>query len=498
MIPSGVNASGAKREPYTTIMSYDPVLYWPCDETTDPLVNRNPDLVRDGQTNDITFNSTKIPPRSPKGSVSFNGTSSFIACADGVLDGAAPQYSVGVWIRQNQTTGTMHVFQQMDATSSGAGFRIYIVNGTSLRAEGKNAAGGTDFSITASYAPLNDNIPIFIGLSVGASVATLYVNGFFLADEARSGGNYSIASDIWLGSHYDFSNMYTGTISDAFIVESVLTQQDFYKIWRNGNRFAASPAYDNFSEARVITGASGTVNMTITAAAGLEPSEPDTGVTGIESPTSVWLKYVPTTSDSWRFDSLGMNHEFHLFSGTSLGSLTPIGGYSAFPDNSIDFSLTSGTTYYIRLAGYQDEIGTITFNWDLTPDPPANDDWANAQTINVATSGTTSGTNEAATTEMDEPTPTSGSAETTWFKFTADATGNITLDTNGSGTDTNIDVYTGSSLAALSLIASDDESGSGPGESLVTFAVTNGTTYYVQMSDWEGGTTYTLNWSDIT
>lgn len=137
--------------------------------------------------------------------------------------------------------------------------------------------------------------------------------------------------------------------------------------------------------------------------------------------------------------------------------------------------------------------------------PPVNDDFANRIVLTGA-SGTTTGSNVGATLEAGEPavdTPGDGvtGTETVWWEWTAPASGMIQLDTFGSTEpggsvqlDTVLDVWTGASLGALTLVAANDDGGSGV-NSLVTFSAVAGTTYYIRVNDY-GGTPgdIVLNW----
>lgn len=118
---------------------------------------------------------------------------------------------------------------------------------------------------------------------------------------------------------------------------------------------------------------------------------------------------------------------------------------------------------------------------------PGNDDFANAQVVGPALPATATGSTVDATVESGEPSEQgSGSGATVWYKWTAPADATVAVSTQGSetpdgdGLDTFVDVYTGSSLNALSLVGSDDDSGT-DNSSVVTFDATSGTTYYVQV-----------------
>ena len=140
--------------------------------------------------------------------------------------------------------------------------------------------------------------------------------------------------------------------------------------------------------------------------------------------------------------------------------------------------------------------GTISVVLNSTPTPPLpaphNDNFANAETL-IGVSGQTIGTNVGATTEGNEPTSFS-----VWYEWTAPADGGMTIDTYGSGVDTNLRVFTGGSLANLTLVVQNDNDLSPDGDvrssSKVKFNVVSGTTYKISVSSSSGGN-ITLNWS---
>ena len=109
--------------------------------------------------------------------------------------------------------------------------------------------------------------------------------------------------------------------------------------------------------------------------------------------------------------------------------------------------------------------------------PPSNDQFAAATAFDVATTTSLSGTNVDATVEPGEPAhgPVSGGASA-WWKFVAPEFGTVTMSTAGSTFDTMLAIYAGSSIGALSRLATDD----GPGNaSNVSVHVQRGQTYYV-------------------
>ncbi len=130
------------------------------------------------------------------------------------------------------------------------------------------------------------------------------------------------------------------------------------------------------------------------------------------------------------------------------------------------------------------------------PAPPPNDNFANAVTLNGTTSSV-NGTNVGATKEAGEPNHAGNvGGKSVWYKFTAPGSGTASLDTFGSGFDTLLGVYTGSSVSALTERASNDDL-SYPLilESAVIMNVTSGVTYYVAVDGYNSASgPVTLSW----
>jgi hypothetical protein len=66
-----------------------------------------------------------------------------------------------------------------------------------------------------------------------------------------------------------------------------------------------------------------------------------------------------------------------------------------------------------------------------------------------------------------------------WYRWVAPYTGTAVIDTAGSNFDTLLAVYTGTSLTALTPIASNNDRAAGAKDSLVVFGVTSGTEYRI-------------------
>src|SRR6266851_1725342 len=88
---------------------------------------------------------------------------------------------------------------------------------------------------------------------------------------------------------------------------------------------------------------------------------------------------------------------------------------------------------------------------------PANDAFASAQSIS-GSSGTVTGTSSGATKESGEPNHAGNAGgHSVWYRWVAPASTSVAIDTVGSSFDTLLAVYTGTSVSALTAVASNDD-----------------------------------------
>jgi len=151
------------------------------------------------------------------------------------------------------------------------------------------------------------------------------------------------------------------------------------------------------------------------------------------------------------------------------------------------------------------EGAQMLYNPPTTVTRPVNDAFAAALTINLTNNTfTTTVDNTNATKEPGEPNHAPGEpgGSSIWWKWTAATSGLVAVNTRGSTIDSMLAAYTGTSLGNLvQLAANDDEEPSGTAPeatrlrtSIISFAATAGTTYYLAVDGWAGETgVITLN-----
>ncbi|MDG1983745.1 MAG: VCBS repeat-containing protein, partial [Planctomycetota bacterium] len=141
----------------------------------------------------------------------------------------------------------------------------------------------------------------------------------------------------------------------------------------------------------------------------------------------------------------------------------------------VHFTATAFTSYYVRVAGFDDATGTGTLV-AVYPTAYVNDDCAGALPIGI---GETPYNNERAADSGVENCVLLCEANDLWFSYTALGDGPVTIDLSGSSYDTAAAVWTGN-CSALIQVDCDDNGGSGA-TSLLSFSAAAGTTYYLQV-----------------
>jgi hypothetical protein len=116
---------------------------------------------------------------------------------------------------------------------------------------------------------------------------------------------------------------------------------------------------------------------------------------------------------------------------------------------------------------------------------PANDSFSNRSSL-IGNAVTVNAGNNNATAETGEAShANSPAAKSVWWTSTAPAAGTVTISTVGSSFDTLLVVYTGTNVAQLTSVASDDQSG-GNNTSQVTFNSTESVSYQIAVDGRNG------------
>jgi subtilisin family serine protease len=174
-----------------------------------------------------------------------------------------------------------------------------------------------------------------------------------------------------------------------------------------------------------------------------------------------------------------------IYEGSEKATLKPRQVSDIFGGNVRKFTLTpkADTEYRIMLATDYQAKQSFLVTYALTP---INDMFADATAVNGELFSV-NGYNRSATAEPFEkkqPHAKGGQGKSVWWRWTAPADMNVTLNTRGSAFDTIMAVYTGSTPDALTEIAANDDRNALDWTSQVQFAATAGTTYHIAVDSY--------------
>jgi len=405
----------------------------------------------------------------------------------------------------------------------GSALALTMTPGTTYFLEVESSGTNTSpFTLRWAATPANDNFAnaqaisgatgTVSGTTVGATFETgepNSVNGggyhsvwYRYTAPAGSAGSVSLslaqssgsAITVYTGTSVTAVTDVTGTTSTAVFgtaagaaysiqVQSVGNDPSPFTLAWN---WTAAPANDNFASAQALAGVSGSANGT-TAGATVEAGEPDPIANGYSNHT-VWYKYSSATSGSVTFNLLGYaGGESYLavYTGSSVGALTSVTGGM----NTVVFGTAPTVTYFLQVQSQEDNPSAFSLTWAWSG-APANDNFANAQTI-AGASGTVDGTTVGATIQATEPdyVPSGEGQHSVWYRYTSATAGSISLNLSGyAGGYSYISVYSGTALAALTNVAD--------GTSNVTFGTAPGTAYSIQVDSYgDNPSAFALNWS---
>ncbi|OYT12672.1 MAG: hypothetical protein B6I19_09145 [Bacteroidetes bacterium 4572_114] len=240
------------------------------------------------------------------------------------------------------------------------------------------------------------------------------------------------------------------------------------------------PANDDCSNAVAINEVNDLSFSTIGASAsGINP-----GCGGTTNPVDIWYAFTATVNGTGSFDLCGSTFNTRLAiydacGGTVLACNDDDGPACTGTNASIEISVTSGVTYYVQVSGNE----AVTGSGDLTISVNATtnmDDCGNAYAINEVTDFAF--TTVGATAGGDNPGCGGGvNPIDIWYAYTATETGTGSFDLCGSSYDTRLAIWDVCSGNVLACNDDDNYCGSGSLQSFLSFAVTSGTTYYIQV-----------------
>jgi outer membrane protein assembly factor BamB/subtilisin family serine protease len=259
------------------------------------------------------------------------------------------------------------------------------------------------------------------------------------------------------------------------------------------------PFNDDFADRSPLTGANFRVRTSSTGARA-ESGEP---AHGGGSGASLWWTWTAPANGQVAFDTSGSSFDTTLavYTGSALNALASVASNddaaAGQTSSRVSLQVTAGTTYQIAVDGKGGASGLVLLRLSVTP---ANDDFARAETI-TGSSVSVTASNFNATRETGEPVVASvGTGRTVWYKWVAPATGRYTLATYSTEMDGAIGIYTGASVSALTLVASNNNYTTTNINPVVSFNAAAGATYYFAVDSTSlGGSvggSFTLTLSD--
>lgn len=189
-----------------------------------------------------------------------------------------------------------------------------------------------------------------------------------------------------------------------------------------------------------------------------EAGEPDHGAYGYDP--SVWYSWTaPYTGDA----RLSVSRRtlpspiFAVYTGDAVGALRRVATTNdAWQYGQRHFWATKGVTYRIAVDSADAEMGTFQLELHLRA-RPQNDMFADAQELGPDES--VHATNAGATREDGEPKHAGNEGGASiWYRLTAPDDGTLTVHSDGGGVATELGIYTGAAVDALTEVASRDES----------------------------------------
>ena len=254
------------------------------------------------------------------------------------------------------------------------------------------------------------------------------------------------------------------------------------------------PANDSFAAATVVTGFD-PVLAGDNCAASAESGEPLDEYT---SRRTVWFSWTPGVTVPEAVRDVPAHLIVTVYTGSSPDALTRVArSADIHGEYGTEFQARAGTTYRIQMdSNGNPPFGVVgpqaPFRVKMIKLPHCNDAFSCAagfltDTL-VPTSGSDLSDNIGATAEAGEPAHAgSPASHSLWWRFTPPVNATVTASTAGSGIDTVLAVYTGTTVGALTPVIADDDSAGG-GASRVSFPGTGGRTYFVAVDGRSGAT----------
>ena len=250
----------------------------------------------------------------------------------------------------------------------------------------------------------------------------------------------------------------------------------------------ASPINDQFVNASVLSGSSGSSELDLLIAS-REPGE-----LGVSSASrSLWYVWTAPSEGLYRFrlseagSGDAYEADLEIYTGDEIVSLLE---HAAKTGSELSFTADEGITYKLRIRSSEWDVNPLVLEWEPADIRPANDDFSFAEQVN-GVEIEVAGSNEGATLERGEYW--GGLASTVWYNWTAPKDGfwNFSVD----GSQLVLAVFRGASLSDLRLLSGPDSSDG------ASIQVEEGRVYRVAVAAGgadASGAQFTLSLSELT
>ncbi len=159
---------------------------------------------------------------------------------------------------------------------------------------------------------------------------------------------------------------------------------------------------------------------------------------------------------------------------------------TGLPDGNYTIEIEPNPQGIIQESNYGNNVVHVPITIGNPNAAPANNNFASAQTL-LGGFSSVSGTTANATKQANEPNHAGNAGgKSVWYAWTSPDSKAVTIDTLGSSFNTLLAVYTGTSLAGLQVVATNDDAGPGVLQSKVTFSAVAGTTYQIAVDGFNG------------
>lgn len=343
------------------------------------------------------------------------------------------------------------------------------------------SSGGTDFTFVWEAFTITECATVTVNYCVAGSVFTNFMINLTTSCP-------DILTGLIQTSDYDdcsatFANLAAGTWYIPVLVQAGNTPAGAYTIEASAVACPLPPANDDCANATEI--GDGVHAFSSEGATGTDITSCTSG-----DSNDVWFVYTATctgiatasTCDDVDFDS--SVSVWAACGGMEIACNDDGDDCSDFTSE-VTFSVVAGTSYWIRVAGYQGETGSgnLTVSCDGSISAPANDDCANATEIGDGTHAFSS----ANATGTDISSCTSGDGNDIWFEYVATCSGQVTAGTcSDADFDTSVSVW--AACGGTQLACNDDDANCDGNTSVVTFMATSGTSYWIRVAGYNGAT----------